>query len=108
MVNNFEFVANNPGDWIFHCHMVHHMTYPIGPVKRHHLDISSYQKNIPETIDQELTDNIPGEALPKIEPPASLKRGEEKDIRASCRRTSRGCGDAPKLVHRSERSDDSS
>jgi len=22
---NFEFIANNPGDWIFHCHMVHHM-----------------------------------------------------------------------------------
>lgn len=22
---NFEFVANNPGDWMFHCHMVHHM-----------------------------------------------------------------------------------
>jgi FtsP/CotA-like multicopper oxidase with cupredoxin domain len=22
---NFEFIANNPGDWMFHCHMVHHM-----------------------------------------------------------------------------------
>jgi hypothetical protein len=21
----FEFVANNPGDWLMHCHMVHHM-----------------------------------------------------------------------------------
>lgn len=25
MVQEFEFVAFNPGDWIFHCHMVHHM-----------------------------------------------------------------------------------
>ncbi|MFN3159198.1 MAG: multicopper oxidase domain-containing protein [Rubinisphaera brasiliensis] len=23
--SNFEFIANNPGDWMFHCHMVHHM-----------------------------------------------------------------------------------
>ena len=22
---DFEFVANNPGDWMFHCHMTHHM-----------------------------------------------------------------------------------
>ncbi len=22
---DFEFIANNPGDWMFHCHMVHHM-----------------------------------------------------------------------------------
>ena len=25
MSQDFEFIANNPGDWIFHCHMVHHM-----------------------------------------------------------------------------------
>ena len=23
--SDFEFVANNPGDWMFHCHMTHHM-----------------------------------------------------------------------------------
>lgn len=23
--STFEFIANNPGDWMFHCHMVHHM-----------------------------------------------------------------------------------
>jgi hypothetical protein len=22
---DFELIANNPGDWMFHCHMVHHM-----------------------------------------------------------------------------------
>ena len=25
MVQDFEFIAFNPGDWIVHCHMVHHM-----------------------------------------------------------------------------------
>lgn len=25
MAQDFEFIANNPGDWIFHCHMTHHM-----------------------------------------------------------------------------------
>jgi FtsP/CotA-like multicopper oxidase with cupredoxin domain len=24
-VREFEFVANNPGDWVMHCHMFHHM-----------------------------------------------------------------------------------
>ena len=24
-VRDFEFVANNPGDWVMHCHMFHHM-----------------------------------------------------------------------------------
>ncbi|MAT70643.1 MAG: copper oxidase [Planctomycetaceae bacterium] len=32
---DFEFIANNPGDWMFHCHMVHHMmnhmTRQVGP-----------------------------------------------------------------------------
>jgi hypothetical protein len=22
---DFEFITNNPGDWMFHCHMVHHI-----------------------------------------------------------------------------------
>lgn len=33
-----EFIANNPGDWILHCHMFHHMmnsmTSPAGPLIR--------------------------------------------------------------------------
>lgn len=37
-VSEFEFVANNLGDWILHCHMFHHMmnhmTYPAGPQMR--------------------------------------------------------------------------
>ena len=35
---DFEFVANNPGDWMLHCHMPHHMmnqmTSTVGPLTR--------------------------------------------------------------------------
>ena len=35
---DFEFVANNPGDWMLHCHMPHHMmnqmTSTVGPMTR--------------------------------------------------------------------------
>jgi manganese oxidase len=27
---DIEFVANNPGDWVFHCHMLHHMMNQMG------------------------------------------------------------------------------
>src|SRR5581483_7525686 len=34
-----EFVANNPGDWVFHCHMFHHMmnfmSSMVGPMGGH-------------------------------------------------------------------------
>jgi len=58
MVNDFEFVANNPGDWIFHCHMVHHMmnhmTYPAGPTMRPVQSVEEYQASIPDSVDQDL------------------------------------------------------
>jgi hypothetical protein len=39
----FEFIANNPGDWMFHCHMVHHMmnhmVEQVGPrIRDSHVD----------------------------------------------------------------------
>jgi FtsP/CotA-like multicopper oxidase with cupredoxin domain len=37
-VREVEFIANNPGDWVMHCHMFHHMmnsmTTPVGPIIR--------------------------------------------------------------------------
>jgi len=37
-VREIEFIANNPGDWILHCHMFHHMMNhmisPVGPGSR--------------------------------------------------------------------------
>jgi manganese oxidase len=39
-VREFEFIANNPGDWMFHCHMFHHtmnhMISGVGPGSRDH------------------------------------------------------------------------
>jgi hypothetical protein len=55
MVQDFEFIANNPGDWIFHCHMVHHMMNHMirqsGPRIRPNYNLGQYQSNpdmIPE------------------------------------------------------------
>ena len=77
MVNDFEFVANNPGDWIFHCHMVHHMmnhmTYPAGPAMRPGQTVEEYQASIPDSVDQDLVietkeskdaDNMPAHLTP--------------------------------------------
>lgn len=37
-VREIEFIANNPGDWVLHCHMFHHMMNhmisPVGPGSR--------------------------------------------------------------------------
>lgn len=47
MAQDFEFIANNPGDWIFHCHMVHHMmnhmVRQIGPRIRPAHSAQAYQ-----------------------------------------------------------------
>lgn len=47
--HDFEFIANNPGDWIFHCHMVHHMmnhmVRQIGPRIRPSHNANSYLMN---------------------------------------------------------------
>lgn len=49
MAQDFEFIANNPGDWIFHCHMVHHMmnhmSRQIGPRIRGHMNEMDYLQN---------------------------------------------------------------
>jgi len=46
---NFEFIANNPGDWIFHCHMVHHMmnhmVRQVGPRIRQDSNVDRYLQN---------------------------------------------------------------
>lgn len=49
-VSTFEFIANNPGDWMFHCHMVHHMmnhmVEQIGPRIRHGASVDQYLADI--------------------------------------------------------------
>lgn len=43
---DLEFVANNPGDWLLHCHMVHHMmnhmVKQVGPRIREGVDAARY------------------------------------------------------------------
>lgn len=43
---DLEFVANNPGDWLLHCHMVHHMmnhmVKQVGPRIRDGVDVTRY------------------------------------------------------------------
>lgn len=45
----FEFVANNPGDWLMHCHMVHHMmnhmVRQVGPRIRNYQSVEDFQKS---------------------------------------------------------------
>jgi FtsP/CotA-like multicopper oxidase with cupredoxin domain len=47
--SDFEFIANNPGDWIFHCHMVHHMmnhmVRQVGPRIRPEVSVDQYLAN---------------------------------------------------------------
>jgi len=48
--SSFEFIANNPGDWIFHCHMVHHMmnhmVEQVGPRIRDNASVDRYLQNL--------------------------------------------------------------
>jgi manganese oxidase len=49
-VSDFEFIANNPGDWQFHCHMMHHMmnhmVEQVGPRIRHGATVDRYLANL--------------------------------------------------------------
>lgn len=51
MVQDFEFIAFNPGDWIFHCHMVHHMmnhmVRQVGPRIRGMMNTMDYDQAMP-------------------------------------------------------------
>lgn len=66
---DFEFIAFNPGDWIFHCHMVHHMmnhmVRQVGPRIRPGHSIQEYlaqPDHVPEPKDalQEPAFQVPG------------------------------------------------
>jgi len=46
----FEFIANNPGDWMFHCHMIHHMmnhmVKQVGPRIREDAHVDQYMTSL--------------------------------------------------------------
>ena len=65
---NFEFIANNPGDWMFHCHMVHHMmnhmTRQVGPRMRQGASVDQYLASIDSRPPVDATRNDPGFKTP--------------------------------------------
>ena len=48
--SDFEIIANNPGDWVLHCHMVHHMmnhmVKHVGPRMRAGASVDQYLANL--------------------------------------------------------------
>ncbi len=66
--SEFEFIANNPGDWQFHCHMVHHMmnhmTKQAGPRIRPQSDVDEYLANLETRPQVEITSTALGENEP--------------------------------------------
>lgn len=62
--STFEFVANNPGDWIFHCHMIHHMmnhmVKHVGPRLRKDQSVDTYLNNIENRPDVDAAGISPG------------------------------------------------
>lgn len=49
-----EFVADNPGDWLFHCHMTHHVMNQMGHDFPNMIDVDS------QGVDEEIRKLIPG------------------------------------------------
>ena len=65
---DFEFIANNPGDWMMHCHMVHHMmnhmTRQVGPRVRPNQSVDAYLANLDRVPDVNLSNPDPGFRTP--------------------------------------------
>lgn len=57
--SEFEFIANNPGDWQFHCHMIHHMmnhmTEHYGPRIRKNSSVDPFLANLDSRPSVEIT-----------------------------------------------------
>ena len=66
--SNFEFIANNPGDWMFHCHMVHHMmnhmTRQVGPRVRETSNVDRYIADLDRVPEVAMRRNDTGFATP--------------------------------------------
>jgi FtsP/CotA-like multicopper oxidase with cupredoxin domain len=57
--SSVEFIANNPGDWMLHCHMTHHMmnhmVKHVGPMIRDFEDVDAYLTNLDDRPSVPLT-----------------------------------------------------
>jgi len=66
--SDFEFIANNPGDWMFHCHMTHHMmnhmVKHVGPRIRQNEHVDRYLANLESRPSVQMSHDDPGFATP--------------------------------------------
>lgn len=66
--SSFEFIANNPGDWMFHCHMTHHMmnhmVKHVGPRMRQNQDVAEFLQNVDARPATEMQNPDPGLDVP--------------------------------------------
>lgn len=65
---DFELIANNPGDWMFHCHMVHHMmnhmVRQVGPRIREGVSVDRYLDNLDSRPPAEVSTTAAGNQPP--------------------------------------------
>jgi hypothetical protein len=66
--STFEFVANNQGDWMFHCHMVHHMMNhmvpQVGPRIRENVSVDRFLANLDSRPPADLSPTAEGTVPP--------------------------------------------
>lgn len=66
--STFEFIANNPGDWMFHCHMVHHMmnhmVEQVGPRIRPNSSVTNYLQDLDHRPNAESSPTAQGTVPP--------------------------------------------
>ncbi|WP_342348166.1 copper oxidase [uncultured Nitrospira sp.] len=95
MAQDFEFVAFNPGDWTFHCHMVHHMmnhmVRQVGPRIRGEEDVSTYLDSLPNRPPAESAFENPAFGVPGYpQKMQGQEMGEEAMQQINGRRETRG------------------
>lgn len=65
---DFEFIAFNPGDWLLHCHMVHHMmnhmVRQVGPRIRQNEHVRDYKANLDNFPNVQWPHTAPGYSVP--------------------------------------------
>ncbi|MFH5802796.1 multicopper oxidase domain-containing protein [Alienimonas sp. DA493] len=112
--SNLEFVANNPGDWVLHCHMVHHMmnhmVQHVGPRLRGQADTDRYTADLDTRPAVDLNSKALGDVPPgypqmmqgmKMDPRAMEKvwnRREMKGMRATAPKTLHGLFTAVRVL----------
>ena len=93
---DLEFIAFNPGDWMFHCHMVHHMmnhmVKQVGPrIRRSGPSVEDFMESPEERPRVELVDRNPHFEVPGYpQSMQSMYMSKEMMMRIHNRRETRG------------------